>query len=69
LKQGTGISASLAAILSSVATMSCCLPLGFAAALSFETIREGPVQRSRTNKVFHLEVSCTELVDGQPNAR
>jgi hypothetical protein len=33
LKQGTGISASLAAILSSVATISCCLPLGFAAAL------------------------------------
>jgi hypothetical protein len=33
LRQGTGISASLAAILSSVATISCCLPLGFAAAL------------------------------------
>jgi hypothetical protein len=33
LKQGTGISASLAAIVSSVATISCCLPLGFAAAL------------------------------------
>jgi len=33
LKQGTVISASLAAILSSVATISCCLPLGFAAAL------------------------------------
>jgi hypothetical protein len=33
LKQGTGTSASLAAILSSVATISCCLPLGFAAAL------------------------------------
>jgi high-affinity Fe2+/Pb2+ permease len=33
LKQGTGISASLGAILSSVATISCCLPLGFAAAL------------------------------------
>jgi hypothetical protein len=33
LKQGTGISASLAAILSSVATISCCLPLGFAAAI------------------------------------
>ena len=33
LKQGTGISASFAAILSSVATISCCLPLGFAAAL------------------------------------
>lgn len=33
MKPGTGISASLAAILSSVATISCCLPLGFAAAL------------------------------------
>ena len=33
MKQGTGISASLAAILSSVATIGCCLPLGFAAAL------------------------------------
>jgi hypothetical protein len=33
MKQGTGISTSLAAILSSVATISCCLPLGFAAAL------------------------------------
>ncbi len=33
MKHGTGISASLAAILSSVATISCCLPLGFAAAL------------------------------------
>ena len=33
MKQGTGISASLAAILSSVATISCCLPFGFAAAL------------------------------------
>jgi len=33
MKQGTGISASLAAILSSIATISCCLPLGFAAAL------------------------------------
>jgi hypothetical protein len=33
VKQGTGISASVAAILSSVATMSCCLPVGFAAAL------------------------------------
>ena len=33
LKQGTGISASFAAILSSIATISCCLPLGFAAAL------------------------------------
>lgn len=33
MKHPTGISASLAAILSSVATISCCLPLGFAAAL------------------------------------
>jgi hypothetical protein len=33
LKQGTGISASLTAIVSSIATISCCLPLGFAAAL------------------------------------
>ena len=33
VKTGTGISASLGAILSSVATISCCLPLGFAAAL------------------------------------
>lgn len=33
MKQGTGVSASLGAILSSVATISCCLPLGFAAAL------------------------------------
>jgi hypothetical protein len=33
LKQGTGISASVAAIVSSIATISCCLPLGFAAAL------------------------------------
>jgi hypothetical protein len=33
VKTGTGISASLAAILSSVAALSCCLPIGFAAAL------------------------------------
>lgn len=33
MKQGTGISASLGAILSSLAAVSCCLPLGFAAAL------------------------------------
>ncbi|HLW82695.1 MAG TPA: DUF2703 domain-containing protein [Candidatus Acidoferrales bacterium] len=33
VKQGTGLSASVAAILSSLATVSCCLPLGFAAAL------------------------------------
>jgi hypothetical protein len=33
MKQGTGVSASLVAILSSMATISCCLPLGFAAAV------------------------------------
>lgn len=33
MKQGAGVSASLAAIVSSVATISCCLPIGFAAAL------------------------------------
>jgi len=33
VKQATGFSASLAAILASLATVSCCLPLGFAAAL------------------------------------
>jgi len=33
LKQGTGISASLAAILSSIVTIGCCLPLGVAAAV------------------------------------
>jgi hypothetical protein len=33
VKQGAGISASLAAILSSLATIACCIPLGFAAAL------------------------------------
>ena len=33
MKEGTGVSASLAAIVSSVATISCCLPIGFAAAL------------------------------------
>lgn len=33
MKQGTGISASLAMIVSALATMGCCLPLGFAAAL------------------------------------
>jgi hypothetical protein len=32
-KQGAGISASLGAILSLLATMGCCLPLGFAGAL------------------------------------
>jgi hypothetical protein len=33
VKTGTGMSASLVAILSSIATIGCCLPLGFAAAL------------------------------------
>ena len=33
MRQGTGASASVVAMLSSVATISCCLPLGFAAAL------------------------------------
>jgi hypothetical protein len=33
VKQSAGISASLAAVLSSLATVGCCLPLGFAAAL------------------------------------
>ena len=33
MKQGTGISASLAAVLSSFATMACCFPLGFAGAV------------------------------------
>lgn len=33
MKQGTGISASVGAIVSSVATISCCLPIGFAAAI------------------------------------
>ena len=33
MRQGTGVSASLVAILSSLATIACCLPLGFAAAL------------------------------------
>ena len=33
MKQGSGISASLGAIVSSLATMGCCLPLGFAGAL------------------------------------
>ena len=33
MKQGTGASASVGAILSSLATIGCCLPLGFAAAL------------------------------------
>ena len=33
MKPGTGFSASVAAILSSIATMACCVPLGFAAAI------------------------------------
>ena len=33
MKQGTGTSASVAAILSAIATISCCLPLGFAGAV------------------------------------
>ena len=33
MKQGTGVPASLAAIVSSVATISCCLPIAFAGAL------------------------------------
>src|ERR1700674_641013 len=33
MKQGSGIFASLGAVLSSLATMGCCLPLGFAGAL------------------------------------
>ena len=33
MKQGSGISASVGAILSSLATMACCLPLAFAAAI------------------------------------
>lgn len=33
MKPGTGISASVAAIASSIATIGCCLPMGFAVAL------------------------------------
>ncbi len=33
MKQGTGVSASLTAIASALASISCCLPLGFAAAI------------------------------------
>lgn len=33
MKLGTGISASVGAILSSLASLSCCLPLGFAVAV------------------------------------
>lgn len=37
MKQGTGISASVAAMVSSIATIGCCLPIGFAAALGAGT--------------------------------
>jgi hypothetical protein len=37
MRQGTGVSASLAAIISSVATISCCLPVAFAGALGAGT--------------------------------
>jgi len=33
VRSGTGVSASLAAIASSLATMACCVPFGFAAAI------------------------------------
>ncbi len=33
MKQATGASASVAAIISSIATIGCCLPFGFAAAM------------------------------------
>ncbi|MFZ0583081.1 MAG: hypothetical protein WAN72_14050 [Candidatus Acidiferrales bacterium] len=33
MRQATGASASVAAIISSIATIGCCLPFGFAAAL------------------------------------
>ena len=33
MRSGTGLSAALAAIVSSLATMACCVPLGFAAAI------------------------------------
>lgn len=33
MKSGTGVWASLAAIVSSLATIACCVPLGFAAAI------------------------------------
>lgn len=46
MKQGTGISASLAAIVSCLAMVGCCLPFGFAAAIGagaasafFQTLR------------------------------
>lgn len=37
MKQATGVSASLGAILSSVASFGCCLPLGFVAAVGTGT--------------------------------
>lgn len=37
MKQGTGISASVGAIVSSIAMISCCLPIGFAAAIGAGT--------------------------------
>ena len=37
MKPGVGVSASVGAILSSVATLGCCLPFGFAAALGMGT--------------------------------
>lgn len=37
MKQGTGISASFAAIVSAIATIGCCLPMGFAVALGVGT--------------------------------
>jgi hypothetical protein len=33
MKQGTGVSASVGAIVNSLATMACCLPIAFAAAI------------------------------------
>lgn len=46
MRRGTGVLASVAAILSSFATIACCIPLGFAAALGvgaasafFSTVR------------------------------
>jgi hypothetical protein len=33
MKQGTGVSASLTAITAAIATMACCVPLGFAGAV------------------------------------
>jgi len=33
MRQGTGISASIGAVVSALATLSCCLPFGFAAAI------------------------------------